>query len=257
MKVTVCELNDQPDQLEKEWVQLIDHLKSNQSELVLLPEIPFYPWLAYMDQPDQKFWQGAVAAHDQWLKKLPDLNTPIILGTSAVIENNTNHNQGYLWTPEKGYQSVHNKYYLPNEKGFYEANWYRRGAKEFATAQSGPIKTVFLICTEIWFTEHARAYAKQGVNILAAPRATAMYSVDKWIAGGRAAAVMSGAYCLSSNRGGFDARGTEWGSNGWIIEPEEGQVLGITSPDQPFLTLDIDLKIAEYTKNTYPRYVLE
>jgi len=257
MKVTVCQFNDQPKQLEKDWQDLVSYLKSSQSELVLLPEIPFYPWLAYTDQPDQQLWQAAVAAHDQWLQRLPELNTPIVLGTRVVIENNANHNQGFLWTPDGGCQSVHNKYYLPSEPGFWEANWYRRGDKEFATAQVGPIKTGFLICTEIWFTEHARAYAKQGVNILAAPRATAMYSVDKWIAGGRAAAVMSGAFCLSSNRGGFDARGIEWGGHSWIIEPEEGEILGITSLEKPFLTLDIDLNIAENAKKTYPRYVLE
>jgi hypothetical protein len=49
----------------------------------------------------------------------------------------------------------------------------------------------------------------------------------------------------------------KWGGAGWIIEPEEGQVLGLTSADEPFLTLGIDLKVAETAKKTYPRYVAE
>jgi len=47
----------------------------------------------------------------------------------------------------------------------------------------------------------------------------------------------------------------EFGGAGWIIEPEEGSVLGVTSPNKPFLTVEIDLEHAEKAKRTYPRYV--
>ena len=40
-----------------------------------------------------------------------------------------------------------------------------------------------------------------------------------------------------------------------LIEPEAGQVLGLTSAKHPFLTIDIDLSLAEHAKQTYPRYV--
>ena len=49
----------------------------------------------------------------------------------------------------------------------------------------------------------------------------------------------------------------QWAGTGWIIEPEEGNVLGLTSQENPFLTIDIDLKIADAAKDTYPRYVLD
>jgi N-carbamoylputrescine amidase len=75
--------------------------------------------------------------------------------------------------------------------------------------------------------------------------------------GGRAAAVMSGAFCLSSNRGGVDARGHAWGGHGWIIEPDQGTVLGTSSTERPFLTLEIDLSAAKQAKRRYPRYVSE
>ena len=92
---------------------------------------------------------------------------------------------------------------------------------------------------------------------LAAPRATLASSVDKWLAGGRAAAVMAGAFCLSSNRGGVDEQGSVWAGSGWIIEPEEGELLARTSTDHPFVTLEIDLAAADAAKGTYPRYVPE
>ena len=113
----------------------------------------------------------------------------------------------------------------------------------------------FLICTELWFFEHAREYCKHGIHLLVCPRVTPQRSVDKWIAAGQAAAVVSGAFCLSSNLNGPNIESIEFGGVGWIIEPEEGSVLGVTSPIKPFLTVKIDIEKAEKAKHTYPRYV--
>ena len=49
----------------------------------------------------------------------------------------------------------------------------------------------------------------------------------------------------------------QWAGQGWIIEPEEGDVLGVTSRSEPFITLDIDLHLAENAKLTFPRYVVD
>ena len=174
-----------------------------------------------------------------------------------MVDGNSNYNEAFLWSAVTGHRPAHRKYYLPNEDGFWEANWYRRGPKEFVPVELNGLRIGFLLCTEMWFTEHARSYAAAGVELLAAPRATGISSTEKWIAGGRAAAVMSGAFCLSSNRSGVDASGFEWGGRGWIIEPEEGEVLGLTSPQRPFLTIDVDLDVARRAKGTYPRYVPE
>jgi N-carbamoylputrescine amidase len=47
----------------------------------------------------------------------------------------------------------------------------------------------------------------------------------------------------------------EFGGAGWIIEPEEGRVLDVTSQQKPLLTVEIDLEHADKAKHTYPRYV--
>ena len=78
-----------------------------------------------------------------------------------------------------------------------------------------------------------------------------------WCPGGRTAAINSGAFCLSSCFGGTDRHGMRWAGRGWIIEPEEGDILGLTSRSQPFITLEIDLQVAERAQNTFPRYVQE
>lgn len=46
-----------------------------------------------------------------------------------------------------------------------------------------------------------------------------------------------------------------FGGTGWIIEPEDGNVMGTTSENAPFLTLETDTGLAEKAKHTYPRYV--
>ncbi len=112
------------------------------------------------------------------------------------------------------------------------------------------------MCTEVWFTEHARALGRDGVEVLATPRSTEWASRDKWLAGGRAAAVMSGAFGMSSNRSGTDALGMRWGGLGWIIDPDGG-VLATTSEDEPFATVTVDPLDAQRAKATYPRYVAE
>ena len=69
-----------------------------------------------------------------------------------------------------------------------------------------------------------------------------------------AAAVLAGAFCLSSNRVGPNSEGGPFGGMGWVIDPD-GEILALTSEDAPFATVDIDLGAAEHAKATYPRYV--
>lgn len=256
MKVTVCELSNERTKLQYQWSDLVAHCMQERSELILLPEMPFSPWLAASDLVDQSAWLSAVVEHDSWRKGFLDLVPATVLCTDPVIDAGVNHNEAYSWSAIDGYRPAHRKYYLPDEAGFWEAHWYQRGTKEFAAIDTAAARVGFLLCTEMWFTEHARSYGRQGIEILAVPRATELASTDKWLAGGRAAAVMAGGFCLSSNRGGEDSLGTVWGGHGWIIEPD-GDVLGVTSQDQPFLTVDVDLDLARNAKGTYPRYVSE
>jgi N-carbamoylputrescine amidase len=245
------------DIFKEEWQKLVSHVKTEGSDLVLLPEMPFYPWVAQTNQFDADVWQASIEQHDRWISRLIELTPAIVMSSRPIINEGKRLNEAFIWDEVEGYKAVHHKFYLPDEEGWWEASWYERGEKDFTMIQSRRARIGFLICTELWFNLHAREYAKQGIDLLVCPRATDITSVDKWIAGGRVAAVVSGAYCLSSNFSYRDGDGFKWGGNGWIIEPEGGTVLGTTSSEQPFLTLDIDLKVAEAAKHTYPRYVLD
>lgn len=257
MKVTVCELRNSSLEFDADWQALVNHVRSESSDLVLLPEMPFYPWVAWTREVHPSVWKSSVEVHVQRISCLADLGSSTVISSRPIIENTKHFNEGYVWEVDSGYRPAHTKYYLPNEEGFWEALWYQRGAKEFEAIQTSKAKVGFLICTELWFNSHARQYAEQKVDLLVCPRATPAQSTDKWIAGGRTAAVVSGAYCLSSNFSGGGSGESEFGGTGWIIEPEEGEVLGVTSRRHPFLTLEIDLSKARKAKQTYPRYVAD
>lgn len=257
MKVTVCELSNEPDVLEIEWHALVSHVKTEASNLVLLPEMPFSPWVAWSRKKDAVIWQEAVEAHDRWMPRLAEFAPAVVVGTRPVIRDDRYFNEGFIREPSSGYHSAHIKYYLPDEEGFWEASWYERGKRDFNVIEVNKIRIGFLICTEMWFNDHARDYSRQGIHLLVCPRATPASTVDKWIAGGRTAAVVSGAYCLSANFGHSTTQNVQWGGTGWIIEPEEGNVLARTSPQKPFVTMEIDISAADRAKHTYPRYVLD
>lgn len=254
MKVTVCEISNSPEGLVRDWGQLVAHQKAEKSQLVLLPEMVFSPWFAWKREFNSEVWQAAVNAHDEWERRFPELHPAIVLGSRPANRESKRLNEAFLWEAGSGYSKVYTKYYLPDEEGFWEASWYDRGDGVFIPIESGAMLIAFAICTDIWFFENSRTYGKMGVQMIACPRATPKSTLDKWLVAGRAAAVVSGAYCLSSNRISHDERGVDLGGQGWIVGPD-GEVLGLTSAEHPFLTLDIDLTKADLAKQTYPRYI--
>jgi N-carbamoylputrescine amidase len=251
MKVTVCQLD--PTTLDSEWAALSAHVTEQGSDFVLLPELSFAPWFAVEKEPPPNGWQVLVERHETWAARLPQLGVSTIAGTLPVLRGYRRLNMAFVWTETDGLQYTHAKTYLPNEPGYWEANWYERGPVDFTAHRIGDICLGFAICTELWFTEHARSYSKQGIHLLLNPRSTTPGGTGKWLAGGRTAGVIAGAYCLSSNHAG-QSGDLILGGVGWVTDPD-GRVLATTSDEQPFVTVEIDLLVAEAAKQTYPRYV--
>lgn len=256
MRVTVCELPHDPEPLDEAWEGLVDHCQSEKPDLVVLPEMIFSVWLAATKGVEPTRWDKAVAIHEAWLARLPELGAPVVIGARPVVIDSVRLNEGFVWERGK-YRASHHKYYLPDEDGYWEATWYERGpAPTYPAVETASGTVGVLLCTEVWFTEHARSLGAEGISILATPRATEWSTRERWLMGGRAAAVMAGAFGLSSNHAGTDALGMEWGGYGWIVDPN-GAVLATTSEDHPFATVEIEPLEAERAKATYPRYVQE
>ena len=256
MKITVCQLHDDPGRFAADWEALVDHVQSAKSDLVLLPELPFCSWFATTQSFDPNVWQAVIDDHHAWMPCLPELGSTHVLGTRPVNDGETRLNVGFAWDGDAGCRDVHAKYYLPEEPGFWETAWYQRGEKVFTPVQCGPARVGFMICSELWFLEHARHYGQAGANIIAVPRATMKASLDRWMLAGRVAAIVGGAFCISSNRAGIHPAGITFAGRGWIISPD-GDVLALTTDEAPFVTMEIDLQQAAEAKQTYPRNVAD
>jgi N-carbamoylputrescine amidase len=197
-----------------------------------------------------------VGKHEEWIMKMEHLNARYIVYSKPVIARDKFFNTAFVFEKGRGHVKIHTKSFFPEETFFWEETWFdHEDVKKFELLEINGIKIGALLCTEMWFTEYARHYAKQGIDILLCPRATGMTSVDRWIRCGQTLAVISGAYCLSSNRSGWGDHGFQWGGSGWIAEPRTGNLLDITTPHEKFITVELDITKSRAAKNEYPLYV--
>lgn len=244
MKVTVCELHDDRAAFVDGWQRLVAHVRAEQSELVLLPEMPFCQWFVGSRHFDSRVWNAAVRAHDEWEHRLRELVPAAVAASRPVDFGNERYNEGFLWDAELGSRAAHAKAFVPNEQGAWEASWYNSPTPDFSPLLLGSVSVGFIFSTELWATDEARLYGQEGVHLLLTPRASTAAAFEQWLARGRAAAVLAGAYGLSSNRVDGSAA---FGGQGWIIDPG-GEVLAITIREHPFVTMDLDLRIADAVK---------
>jgi predicted amidohydrolase len=244
MRITVCQLHNGRDAFAADWDSLVEHVKAQRSELVLLPEMPFYSWFPTPRHFNAQVWREAVAAHDAWEKRLSELMPAIALGTRPVDFGNLRYSAGFMWNDEEGIaETIHVKSCLSNEEGAWETTWYERAVPDFEAAKVGDARVGMLIGLELWMTDQARFYGEDGVHIIAVPRVDRSVDADldvanqAWLDGGRTTATAAGAYCISSSRGG---RRNSSGGAAWVIAPD-GQILAMTSSEQPFASIELDL----------------
>ena len=244
MRITVCQLHNGREAFAVDWRRLVEHVKTQRSELVLLPEMPFYPWFPTPREFKASVWHEAVVAHDVWEQRLSELSPAVTLGTRPVDFGSLRYSAGFKWNEtERLAETIHVKSCLSNEQGAWETTWYERAVPDFESATVGAARVGMLIGLELWMTDQARFYGDDGVHIIAIPRVDRSADVEietanrEWLDGGRTAATAAGAYVISSSRGG---KGNSSGGAGWILGPD-GQTLAMTSREAPFATADVDL----------------
>lgn len=258
MRVTVCELSDNEINFVEDWKQLINYLNENKPDLLLMPEMPFCKWIASDKNVNNESKIRSVEKHERWIIRMEELNAKQIVYSKPILLGDKFFNTAFIFERGSGHFRIHTKSFFPEEPFFWEESWYdHEDEKKFEVLKVGEIKIGVLLCTEMWFMEYARHYGKQGIDILLCPRATGITSADKWIRCGKILSILSGAYCMSSNKSGPGNHGFQWGGNGWITEPMSGTLLGITTPMEKFVTMEIDINKSRAAKNEYPLYVKE
>ena len=244
MKITVCQLHNEREAFAVDWDRLVAHVKAQRSDLVLLPEMPFFPWFAGPREFDASVWRAAVAAHDIWEKRLSELRPAVAFATRPIDFGALRYNAGFFWNADEGLaETIHVKSCLSHQEGSWETSWYGKAVPDFESATVAGISVGMLIGLELFVPEKARLYGEDGVQVVVVPRVDRSMapqdlatSNEEWLTGGRSAALASGAFCVSSTRGSFD---NSAGGAGWILAPD-GRTLALTSSDEPFVTVQVD-----------------
>jgi len=255
-KVAVCEVPPELEAGSAEWAALCAAVAQQAPDLLLLNEMPFGPWVSAGEAFDAAAWERSLALHDAGLARLPELGAATVAGTRPRRVDGRRINEAFVWTRDTGLQGVHSKQYFPDEEGYFEARWFAGGDPCFALGEAAGLQVGFLICTELMFNEHARRYGRAGAQVLLVPRAVGPTSLRRWLVAARMAAIVSGAYVLSSNRTGVDSRGQAFGGAGWIVDPF-GDLLVETSTSAPIAFHAIDTALVRRAQSEYPCYVKE
>jgi N-carbamoylputrescine amidase len=254
--VAVCELPAELSPGSSEWTSFRDAVAREAPDLLLLNEMPFGPWISSRAEFDETTWQDSLRCHAEGLARIDELGAGAVAGSRPHSLSGRRVNQAFVWARGMELRVGHTKQYFPNEEGYYEARWFEAGPRHFAPTTAVGLSVAFLICTELMFNEHARQCGRAGADILLVPRAVGGESIRRWLVAARMAAIVSGAYVLSSNRAGGDSRGQVFGGNGWIIDPF-GDVVALTSASAPLAVHRIDLSAVRKAKAEYPCYVKE
>ena len=115
------------------------------------------------------------------------------------------------------------KTHLPNDPGFYEKYYFKKGDLGFKVVQTAYGKIGALICWDQWFPEAVRSLALQGAEIIFYPTAIGSHKRQSlkerlkekngWNLIQRSHAIANGVFVASVNRVGREGGLTFWGSS--------------------------------------------
>ena len=236
------------------WTRLAEQVAEARLDLLITNELPFGRWIAADQTFDQATAENSVAIHEAGLAALAALPVPAVLSSRPVWVGDRLANEAFV-IEHGASRALHRKRYFPAEPGWFESSWYVPGDEGFRVTDVAGLRVGVLLCTEAMFNEHARGYGRQGAALIAIPRATGS-SVEMWQAAGKMAAIVSGAYVISSNRVGSSPTGPAFGGGGFAYHPDGSLTAATTSMDM-LLVIEIEPEISARQRSAYPCYVAE
>jgi len=236
------------------WEQIRRSVSAAKADLLVTNEMPFGTWQPELPEYDAAAAQRWVELHEQALDELGRLEVGAVISSRPVPFGDWLANEAFVLEGDR-YRPIHHKKFFPQEPGFFEESWFVRGMDGFHCVDIAGIRVGVLLCTELFFNEHARAYGKAGADVIVAPRAsgTSMY---RWKAAGSLAAIVSGACFVSSNRYGPAPLGQVFGGCGFAVSAD-GQPIGETCEETMLCIAEVDLEATRAQKLEYPCYVRE
>ncbi|MCB0335532.1 MAG: carbon-nitrogen hydrolase family protein, partial [Bdellovibrionales bacterium] len=252
MKITIIEAPAAFICRDAYWNQLAEYLDTQASDVLVLNELPFGPWVSSRENYHEIDFEQSMRLHKEALESFDELGVETVVGSLPFLVNGKGINRSFVWRREyASLEFVHDKQFIPSHKGYHEARWFQPGSTKFGVSTIGEFRCAFLICTDVMFNEWARFYGRCGVDIIFVPRATNITTIDRWKSALSMAAIVSGAYVASSNRSGANDAGGSFGGSGMLFSPR-GELVAETSHDEPMLSVSVDLSATRKAKEDYP-----
>ncbi|WP_018152471.1 carbon-nitrogen hydrolase family protein [Leeia oryzae] len=236
------------------WQQIAWQVREAAPDVLVTNEMPFGRWFGISNRFDTDVASTAVQQHEAGLDALRQLGVPLVLSSRPVWAGAKLANEAFAL--EQGeYRLLHHKHYFPGEPGWYESDWFHTGRTGFETLELAGIRVGVLLCTEVMFNEHARAYGRSGADLIIVPRMTGT-ELASWRTACAMAALVSGSYVVSSNKEGDEPDGPTFGGVGMAFAPD-ATLIAETSTAQTLVTFELDPKRSVNQRQSYPCYVSE
>lgn len=237
-----------------EWDAFRARIEVNRPDVLITNEMPFGPWLASKADFEEEAARRSVLLHEAGTEALMALALPAIISSRPVFAGDRLFNEAFILQDGRSVV-LHRKQYFPSEEGWFESDWFHGDDSGFVVHEVLGMKVGVLLCTELMFNEHARAYGRAGADLIAVPRATG-HSYQKWVTAGAMAAIVSGSYVISSNRIGQSDHSPLFGGRGLAFAPD-GILIGETSIETSLAVVELDVIASRNQKKAYPCYVTE
>ena len=237
-----------------QWGDLKSSVAAARPDILVTNELPFGAWIAENSAFSEDDARLSIRVHEDGLAGLIDLKLPAVISSRPVWNGKRLANEAFVL--ENGaVLPLHRKQFFPNEPGWFESEWYGSDGSGFDVGEVLGIKVGVLLCTDAMFNEHARGHGRQGASLIVIPRASGT-SLESWKLAGAMAALVSGAYVVSSNRAGRSKGGPQFGGGGYAYAPG-GRLLCMTDSSHPMQVVELDPKVVEAAQRDYPCYVAE
>ncbi len=247
MKICTTEFPDEISQHDRAIDSLASHVTEMMPDLLVLPEMPFTPWIFHVDTFSPEKWEQTVESHAKVLDQLcAIISTPIITSRPVSVDG-LNLNQAIYIDHTRNVQPLRSKRYLPNDFPAVERVWFDEGEQSNTVFDLQGCKIGLQLCSEIMYTELPRIMGMAGAQMVVQPRATGDH--PRWRAASVLGASTSGAFVVGANRRSSEK---DWFTGGsWIYSPQ-GDLLAETSKSNSTVTYEVDLAEANEAKTEYP-----
>ena len=252
MKVCTAEFPDEVRKFEQAVETVAAHVAETRPDLLVLPEMPFTPWVFCVEASDPDQWAATVENHDRWLQRLVDAVPTPIITSRPTNKDGKALNEAFFLDADRTLHPLRSKSYLPNDFPAVERVWFDEGDTATGVFDILGAKVGVQLCSEIMYPETPRLLGAEGAEIVVQSRATGDH--PRWRAASVLGASTSGAFVVGANRRSEDR---DWFTGAsWVYSPQ-GELLGESSAEHPCVTVEIDLNEARAAKAEYPLTMFE